>query len=448
MSKLRATLPSLLFCLLMLLMLWQIPKTLDLEPLNRLTVPMAAVLAAVGLAAVWIKGIWKKLPMLLILAGLGWAGACSLLRGTLWQDLYTYVPAACAMLFCFAAGYCHDEAAVKKTVRWVCVVWVTWITLLSIISLYAAFSGQHLHQTAANRFIGISPGDNRLYIMDFCTNAAGNLMSGILIALIGAITAEKALGRLYCCGAAMVMLAALSLTDARTSFIGTGVGVGAILACMVYRHLSGSKAKRYVSAFFCAGASAVLCYLFLGLLTNALGGMVPGYTSALIPTALADDGVVSHRVIGSGSLLTYRDDVWRGFLAFLKAEPRYLLTGTGPSALMSHVMPYVSSQQAWFDHPHCIFLQILGAYGIPGLLVVLTFLAAFARTAWRLIFSALHPLQIRLLPVPAIAIMVCELVECLTLGRVNSPVLILLFLDFGLCFAADSMTFPVTEGRH
>ena len=132
--------------------------------------------------------------------------------------------------------------------------------------------------------------------------------------------------------------------------------------------------------------------------------------------------------------------MWKGLLAFLKAEPRYLLTGTGPSGLMAHVMPYVTSEQAGFDHPHCIYLHLLGSYGVPGLLLALAFLGMLARTAWRLIFGGRRPLWTRLLPVPAIAILVCELAECLTLGRVNSPVLLLLFLCFGACFAAERLT--------
>ena len=437
MTRLKERLPGISFRLLMLLMVWQVPKMLDLEPLNRLTVPMAAALAAAGLVMAMVTGLWKKPPMLLLLAGLAWAGGCSLLRGTLWQDLYSYVPAACAMLFCFMAAFSADIGQLKRLGRAVCLGWIGWMTVLSLTALIAAFTGTHLHQTAWNRFIGINSGDNRLYIMDFCTNAAGNLLISSLMTLALLLLTRRRREKAPLMLCLMLQLSALSLTDARTSFIALGVGVGAMSACVLYQLLPRGRTARYTASLVSAGACVVAVYLLMSFLTNLLGGHVPGYTSALLPTALADDGVVTHRTIGSGSLLTYRDDVWRGFLEFLRSEPGTLLTGTGPSALMSRIMPYVVSEQASFDHPHSIFLHLLGSYGIPGLLIAAAFLALFARSAWRLIFRAGSPLWQRLLPVPAIAVLVCELVECLTLGRVNGPVLILLFLSLGATLAAD-----------
>ena len=268
---------------------------------------MAAALAVAGLAAAFLNGLWKRPPMLLVMLFLAWAGSCSLLRGTLWNDLYAYVPAACAMLFCFAAGLADSLDALRRTMRTVCAMWACWMTILSAAALYAAFSGTHLHQTAWNRFIGINAGDDRLYIMDFCTNAAGNLLSAALAAFICVLTEKRRPVRLLYAAAMAVLLCALSLTDARTSFIGLGVGIGAVLACLVYHHVEGGKGRRYAAAFGCAAVTLVLCYLLMGCLTNLLGGLVPGRVTALLPTALADEGTVTHRAIGSGnSLLTYR----------------------------------------------------------------------------------------------------------------------------------------------
>lgn len=397
---------------------------------------MAAVLAGAGLVILVLTGTWRKLPVLLLLCGLAWAGGCSLLRGTLWRDLYAYVPAACAMLFCFSAALIQDEQGLKRMIAAVCSLWIAWMTILSLAALYAAFTGTHLHQTSNARFIGINAGDNRLYIMDFCTNAAGNLLTAILMAAGCLLTAKKTWQKAVLTIALLPLLAALSLTDARTSFIAVGVGFGAMAACLIFRDVKcGGGALRYFIALAAAAVVMVISYLALTFLTNTLGAFVPGYTSAILPAALADGGTVVHRTIGSGSLLTYRDDVWRGFFAFLKAEPGTLFTGTGPASLMERVMPFVVSAQAVFDHPHCMYLHVLGSYGIPGFLLMVLFLALFARRSWQLIFSDHAPLWRRLLPIPAIAVLVCELVECLTMGRVNGPILILLFLCFGAVFA-------------
>ncbi|HKO98659.1 MAG TPA: O-antigen ligase family protein [Pyrinomonadaceae bacterium] len=87
---------------------------------------------------------------------------------------------------------------------------------------------------------------------------------------------------------------------------------------------------------------------------------------------------------------TWRETVWRGGFKLLVSNPRHLLLGVGMDSIKGH-------WRAWglFDggripmgHMHSNFLQIALERGIPALCLWLTFLAAYARSLWRLLRSA------------------------------------------------------------
>ena len=419
------------------LLLWQIPKTLQLSPLDSAAALFGVISLGTGILCVALYRLWKQPPMVIGLLALLWIAAVCLTHGSLRIAYNTFGPCAYALLLCFPCGLVCDEKQRRPFLRVLIALWTLWMTCFCAAGLYAAFTGTLLRRTSAARFIGINAGDNRLYLMDYCTNAAGNIAASILLAVIAAVMEKSRLNRALYGLCAAVMVAALSLTDARTSFIMLSAGLAMTAGCAVWHTLRAGKAARVAAVLACGVGVTIGGYLLLSGLTNALGAWVPGSgKTAWLTTALAEDGV-THRSVLGGNPLTYRTDVWRGVLALLRNEPQVLLTGTGPQQIMTRVMPYVVSEQPGFDHVHSIYLQMLVSYGLPGFGLMAAFLVLFIRSAWRVLFRGARALWQRLLPVPALAILLGETVECLTLALVNGPILAILFLSMGLTFGVD-----------
>lgn len=430
---------SVFLALVIFFLMWQVPKTLELNAITRYGGYFPYIWCAMGLYAIAAARLYRKPMALLLLGALGWMTAVSVLRGVLHPASVSLYPCVYAFLVCFPSGLLAGRQGLKRFLRIMAALWTLWMTSLAAAGLYASFAGVHLHQTQTARFIGINAGDWRLYLMDYCTNSAGYLMATILTAGAALCCERKAWARGLYAAAIAIMIAALSLTDARTSFVGLSAGAG--LTCgVVLFHMQRRRpmALRVAGALLCCVLVLMGGYLALTACTNVLGSLVPAAQRSLLPTALAEDGVVAHRNM-TGNLLTYRDDAWRGLFALLREQPQLLLTGVGSVQPMDHVNPYVVSEWGQFDHMHCIYLQILLEYGLPGLMLTLAFLALFAVKAWRVMFTGQRSTWVRLLPVPALALLLCELVECLTIAHINAPAMALLFLSIGFTLAADDL---------
>lgn len=425
--------------LVLFFLMWQVPKTLELGFLTRWAGYFPYVWCAMAVLSAVVYRLYRQPMVLTLAAALAWMTAVCTMQGTptLRAASITLYPCVYAFFVCFPAGIAAGRKGLRTLLRIMCALWTLWMTALAAAGLYAAFAGVHLHQTQAVRFIGINAGDWRLYLMDYCTNAAGNLMLSILMCVIAMACERKPWVRLLYGLCTAVMLSALSLTDARTSFIGLGAGLSLVCALWLDQRIrSRSPGLRLGAALGCGVVVTVAVYLALTRWTDVLGSFVPEARRAgLFPVALAD-GVVAHRSIAQ-SLLTYRDDAWRGLFALLADQPRLLLTGVSPVQPMAQVAPYIVSVMDHFDHMHCIYLQILLEFGLPGLLLALGFLAQFARHALRVMCRGQRALWVRLLPVPALALLLCETVECLTIAHINAPAMALLFLFMGFTAAAD-----------
>ena len=159
----------------------------------------------------------------------------------------------------------------------------------------------------------------------------------------------------------------------------------------------------------------------------------------LLPEAAAETDAVQHREIEPDNPFNDRHIIWGGALRLLGSELRFLLTGTttvlAPELTNRHTGPH---DGPFFQHVHNIYLQTLVSWGVPGLAMLAAFLVLFLLAAFRVLVRHDLPLALRLVPVPTLYVMLCEMVDCFTRLSENSPLLLLGCLFAGLTFAVDA----------
>lgn len=328
-------------------------------------------------------------------------------------------------------------------------LWTACMTLQSLIGLWAALTGHAVFSLRGTWYIGVNLGDHRLYLNAYVTTGAVKLGLSVLLTALGMAKARKrSLKLVYgCCG--LLQLACLSLTDCRTAFLAVGAALGLMPAALILR---GSRERRWLRralALCTVLALTAAAYIGLSGLLTVLSPHVPQtldnitlteLPAHLLPEAAAE-GAVQHRELQADNLFNDRQIIWRAAAELLRSEPKFLLTGT--TMALSPVLtnqfaafPAGSAERA-FDHVHSIYLQVLVAWGVPGLLLLAVSVAAFLRAAWRVMLRHPLPLWQRMTPVPVLYVLLCETVDCFTRLSEDSPVLLFACLLAGFTLVTD-----------
>ncbi len=340
-----------------------------------------------------------------------------------------------------------------RLMRWVkalLALWTACMTLQAFIGLWAALTGHAVFSLRGTWYIGVNLGDHRLYLNAYVTTGAVKMgLSVLLAAFLLANTRKRALKIVYLLAMA-VQLACLSLTDCRTAFIAVGASLGLMLAVAVLK--SGKPRRRWLRWTACALAVLLMTAAVYGGLSGLLTALSPHVPheldnltltelpAHLLPSASAE-GAVQHRTLQAGNLLNNRPVIWRAALRLLAGNPKLLLTGTTTALaplLTNAQIPPAEQVGYQFQHVHSIWLQTLVSWGLPGLLLVMAFLAAFLPAAWRVMARHALPLKQRLTPVPVLYVMLCEMVDCFTRFSEESPLLLFGCLFAGLTLAIDA----------
>lgn len=149
---------------------------------------------------------------------------------------------------------------------------------------------------------------------------------------------------------------------------------------------------------------------------------------------------VKTRTLEGNDLLTGRTEIWKQTLRYLGDHPETLLTGRSVCEPLKDT-GIMRNENVETEHCHNAFLQILMESGIPGLLLILAFLALTGRRAGRLAADADQPLLLRLIPAALAALWAGELAECIVrMSNVHVPTLAILALYSGIIAAAGKKT--------
>lgn len=371
-----------------------------------------------------------------------WMAGTSLYRGT--EVFRAVLPAmdhgVLAFLVVGLTPFAVEERRLKAYLKGLLALWTALYTLQSLIGLWAALSGHAVFSLKGTWYIGVNLGDHRLYMMAYVTTGAVKTGMSVLLALLGAAMTRRWPGRIAYGVCMLIHLACLALTDCRTAFIALGAALGLAAAVLILRgRVRDRQTSRRVLRWGCAVLAVMVMtggvYLALSGVLTALSPHVPQeleninileLPGELLPSAHAEEAAVRHRGLDQGDLFNGRSAIWRGALALLQAEPKFLVTGTTSAlsgALTNAHIPADAGAQVTFKHVHNIYLQTLVNWGVPGLLLLAGLLAALARASWRLMLGRNIALWQRFVPLAAVYMLLCDLVDCHLLLSEGTPML-------------------------
>lgn len=408
-----------------------------------------------GLAAAALVMTRLRLGPAYLLGGLlVWMAASSAYQGVqlLQAEMSEIANGVLAFLVILPAARVVRKEILNRYLRVLLAVWTVSFTLQAGIGLWAALTGHAVFSLKGTWYIGVNLGDHRLYTMAYVTTGAVKLGLSVLLAALGAAMTRHPAGKAAYAVGGLLQLACLSLTDCRTAFI----AVGAMLGLMVLTRIVRPKEKRALR--WACGLLAVVV-LTVGTYT-ALSGTLTALSphvkheldninllelpGELLPAASAEEtGAVQHRQLEADNLFNNRQVIWAAAVRLLREAPEYLLTGTTAALSPMLTNMYVTERTGQtFAHVHNIYLQTLVSWGVPGFLLLAAFLVIFLLAARRVMLRHALPLWERLLPVPVLYVMLCEMVDCFTRLSAMSPLLLFACLFAGLTLAADAR-----EGR-
>lgn len=432
-----------------LFLLWDVVKILSFPATE--TIGMLITAAQWMLSGmVLVRGmLWKYSWSRCMAAGLIWMLLSAFLQRELFAVEETLLPVQRGVFACFVcapAACILTENQLKRFLKAFTAVWTTVYAVMSLAGVWAALQDGAIWNANSTLAIRIDPALRRLSLFHYPTVTASYLLVAILMALLGMILAQKRLFKGLYLLACLPMVLCLSLTDGRGAFVSLGAALGmgaAVPLCDLLR----KKMKTGWALAVCSGviACAVLAaYVLLPMGIDAFNGVKKQVQSGVLTSALAEEEAptqeaeedaaeAEHRTHSSLGFLSGRQYVWRAALAFLRDEPQYLLTGTSAPLVMRHLEEYLEdAPMQGYMHTHNLFLQILMEGGVIGLGLLLAVLWLFARAAFRLWLDGGQAMWKRLLPIPAVAILIGEMVDYITQLSAGLQVAPLLLLFMGM----------------
>lgn len=391
---------------------------------------------------------WRKRTPLhhIMLLGLCWMAAMTLLRGeNAWLAEVGSLKEG-VIAFCVLAPLpgVLSKRRLRQFLKGVLALWVTAITCQAVIGLWAAFGGHAVFSMKGTWYIGMNLGDHRLYLNAYVTTAAAKLGMTVLLTAWLLILSRTRRAKIACGVSMVVQCAALSLTDCRTAFVALGVALG-LGVWLLLRQSGRMRHALLVLPVLCL-AGLVACYgVLTGFLTLTAPAIQPGpldnlnlleLPAHMMPAASAEeitgwlDGEPEHRAIEAGNVFNGRQDIWKGVCRLLEADPKLLWTGTSAPLAAGLMNLYTDPGVMFYQHAHCLFLQVLVSWGIPGLLLLLT---GIGYSGWHFVrlIRQKQPLWMVWMAVLVVYLLLCELVDCFTMLSTGSPMLYFLCLLMG-----------------
>lgn len=375
-------------------------------------------------------------------------------------------------LFCIVGllGTVLQANEMKTWLKWFAAAWTIYYFTLALIGLYASFTGTQVANLSGTAFAEIGESSSRLSIFCYYTVISQELCLAILIALISIVLYDHFLVKL-CFGLMVIpMIIAMSLTDGRGGIICLGGGIGvfaaeALFYCWQWRGKKLRKFTRSLLLLMVTAISTLVVYCAVTSLVPVINHVVESdYQLSVIAESHAEEepiltdteeieeeevsqkNLAAHRS-NQEDFFTGRTSIWKAGLWILRENPSVLLFGASIPQVDQLFAQYQFVSDYPFQHMHCLALQILMELGIAGLALFIAFLIIFATAAVRLLLSDEKPLWMKLMPIPAICVLVGEMVECVTKlsYRYPSAAILMLFAGMTMAFAFSDKTSRTAE---
>ena len=310
---------------------------------------------------------------------------------------------------CYGLGRILTGRELKRFLGVFASVWTVTVVVYCSVGIYAAWTNQLIPSLGQGAYDIFSR--QRLDMIYLSTTSGSIVSVGSLIAIISAVSVKNRAGKVLFCLALIPMMLAMALTDSRTAFVSFPAGVGVLVLTGVLARFqkNGGSAKK-------AWAIGIpLMFAVFAALFFTIPRIVPVFNRlkihGLVPAALAEGGenvqqaIVQRSFSGGASLvLNGRFELWGKVFNRLFTHPISLLVGE------SKYFP-TSSFNEFFAHCHCIYLQVLLESGIPGLLMVLSFLGMTVVNGFRAITKKETPMLVKMIFAIVVSLCVGDLVE-------------------------------------
>ncbi|MBA4347419.1 MAG: hypothetical protein C0413_01000 [Clostridiales bacterium] len=334
----------------------------------------------------------------------------------------------------FTLPYAFEKEGARRVLLLLAAVTFFAAVLLCVASLIAVFA-KEVAAKAPSIFEDIFIGQGRLSIDDHPNRSAPSPALGVVLAGVLLAGVKKGWQRILIVLGAVICFVTLALTGSRTAILGAGFAVAFEAALTLRQVLRGKihSVLRVCISLFVAVVITVGFYFASALTQQGCNTLLvrmeavqtmpqqtqipvepaadsmPAVESAADVTAPspAEDLVIT-RDFSDADSFNGRTDIWRGIWNGLLQNPKIFLIGTGPTMANNAMLPYFPSINPVGPF-HNSFLDVLVALGIPGLFLLLVFLAMTALAAIRLSLGRAsdQPLMVKLLP----AVMILVLAE-------------------------------------
>ena len=392
--------------------------------------------------AVWLGKLWKDKGFWLLMVYLllktvrvAVPNLQNLFIESVSDDLLTGLWVFCA---CYGLARAFSKEQLKKFLGINAALWTAGMVANSCLGIYAAWKDQWIYTIGEGAIWGLV--DGRLWLTYYVTNSGSVLSVSVLVALSCIFILKNKTGKLLYFLSLIPMMIALSLTDSRCAQVTVATGIAVLIGLFVlyklrdrFREKGKKEWKAWIPAIAVTGVvfvAVVLCSMKTISLFNQVRTR-----GLLIPHALADTGdggtLVSNRGYTGTNILTSRPMIWNAAIQIIKANPRYLLYGT---SILNPMNEINASQWMVFKaaHCHCMPLMILLESGIPGVLLMGSFLVMIAVKTFRMIREKTYTWDKTAIAV-FLSISAGELIECFTwLRSGQTAVLPFYFVALGI----------------
>ena len=344
---------------------------------------------------------------------------------------------------CFGLASVLKREQFAKYITTLAVIWTIGMVLFSLIGLYSAWTRQTIGTIGGGSSWGLYGARKSPRLrMVYPVNTSGSMLGiSAMIAACLLLQCRKKILKAAWFAALIIILAALSLTDSRTSEVVSSLGIGGMAGITLIRYIRNKYPSQRARAFIIGLLSTVIISAFVFLLIR---GFRPFFHQnvirggLLIRSAGAETGkptVIQQILYRNGDisrmLFSGREKFWNAVIVYLKKNPITLLYGTsvyqpmaGPNALFGYEAA----------HCHNTLLQILLESGIPGLCLMGGFLVTVTARGFRLINRKQVPFAwLCLIPAIVFAAWAGEMVECfIILFRLYTPQQAIVFILMGI----------------
>ena len=170
----------------------------------------------------------------------------------------------------------------------------------------------------------------------------------------------------------LLMYIAIALQRSRTVWIAFAVAVG-LLAASWLLALPWKSLPKYLFMAATAVAYAFLAYKSFSVVNDVFSA---------IHKAPSLDGYLENR-----KTVASRSRIWMAEIRFLMENPKALLFGQPRGAIVENMYRFYNGREKSIPHLHNGFMQVVAMYGLPGLVLLCSFLFALARKALRVYFT-------------------------------------------------------------